>query len=166
MPPLTQLDRRLGRAVRRAVATLPNGPSSARVIARVMSPAFRVAVAVMILRRPTRPTGLRCLGAGVAAGMAARVLRDRLGRPRPGGRPDGGLPSRHAAASAAIARTAAAGAPRVGRAMAVGAAVGMAARVAAAEHDPADIAAGAALGLASARVVAMLAGGQRGRPGA
>jgi putative Ca2+/H+ antiporter (TMEM165/GDT1 family) len=50
--------------------------------------------------------------------------------------------------------------------MAVGAAVGMAARVAAAEHDPADIAAGAALGLASARAVAALAGDQRGRGGA
>jgi undecaprenyl-diphosphatase len=163
---LLQLDRRLGGAVRRAVAALPGGPSWARVIARVMSPAFRLAVAAMILRRPTRATGLRCLGAGVAAGMAARLLRDRLGRPRPGGRTDGGLPSRHAAASAAIARTAALGAPRVGRAMAVGAAVGMAARVAAAEHDPADIAAGAALGLASARAVAALAGDQRGRGGA
>ena len=130
-----------------------------------MSPAFRVAVAVMILRRRTRATGLRCLGAGVAAGMAARVLRDRLGRRRPGERADGGLPSRHAAALTAIARTAAAGAPRLGRAMAVGAVVGMAARVAAAEHDPADIAAGAALGLASARAVAVLAGGQRGRAG-
>jgi undecaprenyl-diphosphatase len=163
---LLQLDRRLGGAVRRAVATLPGGPSWARVTARVMSPAFRVAVAVMIVRRPTRATGLRCLGAGVAAGMAARVLRDRLGRPRPGGRADGGLPSRHAAASAAIARTAVDGAPRVGRAMAVGAVVGMAARVASAEHDPADIAAGAALGLASARAVSALAGGQRGRGGA
>jgi len=163
---LLQLDRRLGRAVRRLVAALPGGVSAARVIARVMSPAFRVAVAVMILRRGTRATGLRCLGAGVAAGVAARVLRDRLRRPRPGDRPDGGLPSRHAAASAAIARTAAAGAPRVGRAMAVGAVVGMAARVAVAEHDPADIAAGAAVGLASARAVALLAGDQRGRSGA
>ena len=162
---LLQLDRRLGGAVRRVVAALPGGTSAARVTARVMSPAFRVVVAVMILRRRTRATGLRCLGAGVAAGMAARVLRDRLGRRRPGERADGGLPSRHAAASAAIARTAATGAPRLGRAMAVGAVVGMAARVAAAEHDPADIAAGAALGLASARAVAVLAGGQRGRAG-
>ena len=40
----------------------------------------------------------------------------------------------------------------------------MAARVATAEHDPADIAAGAALGLASARAVALLA--KRGRAGA
>ena len=163
---LLQLDRRLGHAVRRLVGSLSWGPSAARVTARLMSPAFRVAVAVMILRRRTRATGLRCLLAGVAAGMSARMLRDRLRRPRPGDRADGGLPSRHAAASAAIARTAAAGAPRVGRAMAVGAAVGMAARVAAAEHDPADVAAGAALGLASARAVALVAGGERGRAGA
>jgi putative Ca2+/H+ antiporter (TMEM165/GDT1 family) len=38
--------------------------------------------------------------------------------------------------------------------------------VASAEHDPADIAAGAALGLACARAVSALAGGQRGRGGA
>ncbi|HMO00196.1 MAG TPA: hypothetical protein PKD59_12345 [Miltoncostaeaceae bacterium] len=163
---LLQLDRRLGGAIRRLAAAVPGGPSWARVTARVMSPAFRIAVAVMILRRPTRATGLRCLAAGVGAAVAARLLRDRLARPRPGDRADGGLPSRHAAASAAIARTAAAGAPRVGRAMAAGAVVGMAARVAAAEHDPADIAAGAALGLASARVVSALAGGQRRRAGA
>ena len=50
------------------------------------------------------------------------------------------------------------------RAMAVGAVVGMAARVAVAEHDPADIAAGAAVGRASARAVALLA--KRGRAGA
>jgi undecaprenyl-diphosphatase len=162
---LSQLDRRLGRAVRALVATLPGGRSGAVVIARVMSPAFRLAVAVMILRRRTRGTGLRCLGAGVAAGVAARILRDRLGRPRPGERGDGGLPSRHAAASAAIARTAADGAPRAGRALAAAAVVGMAARVAAAEHDPADIAAGAALGLASARAVSLFAEGARGRGG-
>jgi membrane-associated phospholipid phosphatase len=163
---LLQLDRRLGRAVRRLVGGLSWGPSAARVTAGLMSPAFRTAVAVMILRRRTRPTGLRCLVAGVAAGVSARLLRDRLRRPRPGDRADGGLPSRHAAASAAIARTAATGAPRVGRVMAVGAVVGMAARVAAAEHDPADIAAGAALGLASARAVSLVAGGERRRAGA
>jgi hypothetical protein len=39
----------------------------------------------------------------------------------------------------------------------------MAARVATAEHDPADIAAGAALGLASARAVSLLAGAPRVR---
>ena len=160
---LLQLDRHLGLTVRRLVGTLSWGPSAARVTARLMSPAFRAAVAVMILRRRTRATGLRCLAAGVTAGVTARLLRDRLRRPRPGDRADGGLPSRHAAASAAIARTAAAGAPRAGRAMAVGAVVGMAARVAAAEHDPADVAAGAALGLASARAVALVAGGERGR---
>jgi undecaprenyl-diphosphatase len=163
---LLQLDRRLGRAVRRLVGAVPAGPSWARAVARVMSPAFRVAVAVMILRRRTRATGLRCLVAGMGAGMSARMLRDRLGRPRPGDRTDGGLPSRHAAASAAIARAAAAGAPRAGRALAVGAVVGMAARVAAAEHDPADIAAGAALGLASAEVVRLVAGDPRPRAGA
>jgi len=49
--------------------------------------------------------------------------------------------------------------------MAVGAVVGMAARVAAAEHDPADVAAGAALGLVSARAVAVLTGRSAGGPG-
>jgi membrane-associated phospholipid phosphatase len=110
-------------------------------------------VALLILRRGRRRTGLHALASGVAAAMAARALRDRVGRPRPGDRPDGGFPSRHAAAAAAIARAASRREPRLGRALAAAAALGLAGRVATAEHDPADIAAGAALGLAAERLV-------------
>jgi undecaprenyl-diphosphatase len=154
---LSRLDRRLGRALRARVGVVPGGVATARAIASAMSPAFRLAVAALILRRRTRAVGLRCLGAGVAAGTGARLLRDRLGRRRPGARAQGGFPSRHAAAAAAITRAATPGAPRVARALAAGAVLGMVARVACAEHDPADIAAGAALGLASARALELLA---------
>ena len=158
MQALSRLDRRLGDALRRAAGAVPGGIAAAAIVAGVMSPAFRLAVAAMFLRRRTRGTGVRCLAAGVAAGMAARLLRDRLGRPRPGGRAEGGFPSRHAAAATAIATAARPGAPRVARVLAGAAAVGLAARVVAAEHDPADIAAGAALGLAGARAVGIVAG--------
>lgn len=154
---LSRLDRRLGHALRARVAALPAGPATARAVASAMSPAFRLTVAALILRPSTRSVGLRCLGAGVAAGTSARLLRDRVARPRPGAREQGGFPSRHAAAAAAIARAANAGAPGLARALAVGAIVGALARVACAEHDPADIAAGAALGLASARALEVLA---------
>ena len=157
MNALSTLDRGLGRAVRRAAGAVPGGPAAAAVLASVMSPAFRLVVAVMIARPGSRRVGLRCLAAGVAAGVAARVLRDRLSRPRPGRRPEGGLPSRHAAAAAAIALAASRGEPRVGRALALGAALGLTARIAAAEHDPADIVAGVALGVASARAVEIVA---------
>jgi undecaprenyl-diphosphatase len=158
MQGLSRLDRRLGDALRRVAAAVPGGLAAAAIVAGVMSPAFRLAVAAMILRRRTRGTGVRCLAAGVAAGVAARLLRDRLGRPRPGGRAEGGFPSRHAAAATAIATAASPGAPRVARVLAGAAVVGLTARVAAAEHDPADIAAGAALGLAGAGAVGIVAG--------
>ena len=160
---LSRLDRRLGGALRDAVGALPGGRPAARVAASVMSPAFRLVVAAMVLARGTRGTGLRCLAAGVAAGTAARLLRDRLGRARPGRREDGGFPSRHAAAATAIAVAASPGEPRIGRALTGAALVGLAARVAAAEHDPADILAGAALGLVSARAVGIVAGAATGR---
>ncbi|CAN0510605.1 unnamed protein product, partial [Phaeothamnion confervicola] len=104
----------------------------------------------MITRPATRRAGIEALCASVAAALAARALRDRLARPRPGAREGGGFPSRHAAASTAIATTISHRHPRLGHALGTAAALGMAARIATAEHDPADIGAGVALGLAAA----------------
>jgi len=163
MNALSTLDRGLGRAIRRTARAVPGGTRAAELVASVMSPAFRLAVAVMIARPGTRRVGLRCLGAGVAAGLVARVLRDRLSRPRPGRRAEGGFPSRHAAAAVAIALAASHGEPRIGRALALGAALGLTARIAAAEHDPADIVAGVALGVASARGVEIVAAAHAAR---
>ena len=138
------------------VARTPGGPRAARIAASGLSPGFRVLVAAMIAGRSTRRLGVEAGAAGVGAALAARLLRDRLGRPRPGSRPEGGFPSRHAAAATAIGRAVArrhrgAGAVVLGAAL-----VGMAARVATAEHDPADIVAGAALGLAAEGALAAL----------
>ncbi len=152
------MDRRLGARLRRAAGALPGGPEAAALAAAAMSPAFRVTVAVMIARPGSRRAGLEALAAGVVAATAARLLRDRLARPRPGRRAEGGFPSRHAAASAAIAVTAARHHRGLGRALAAAAGVGMLARVASAEHEPADVAAGAALGLAAARALERVAG--------
>lgn len=155
---VTEIDRRLGAAVRRAAARPPGGTWAARLAAHALSPGFRAVVAAMIARRATRPAGVRALAAGVAAAMTARALRDRVGRTRPGARTEGGFPSRHAAAAAAIAGTVARRHARLGRALAVCAAVGLAGRVAVAEHEPADIAAGAGLGIAVAAVLARAPG--------
>lgn len=155
---LTRIDRRAGAGVRHAVAGLPGGRAAAAVAARALSPGFRVVVAVMIARAGSRRAGLEALAAGVAAATAARLLRDRLARRRPGARADGGFPSRHAAAAVAICGAAARRHPGLGRALAAAAVVGLAARVASAQHDPADIAAGAALGLAADRALHRLAG--------
>lgn len=127
-----------------------------------MSPAFRIVVALMIADRRTRPAGLRALAAGGGAALAARALRDRLDRPRPGGRAEGGFPSRHAAAACAIAATAGRAHPRLHAALAAAAGAGSLARVAAAEHEPADILAGAALGLVTAAALGRIAPGRVG----
>jgi len=111
-----------------------------------MSPGFRIVVALLIADRARRITGLAALAAGVGGAMAARALRDRLGRRRPGERQEGGFPSRHAAAAAAIAVTVLRREPRIGVALVGAAVVGGVARVATAEHEPADILAGAILG--------------------
>lgn len=148
MQRLSRIDRRLGAAVRSSVAAVPRGPRAASAIAGTMSPGFRVAVALLIATRGRRGTGLRALGAGVGAALAARVLRDRLGRRRPGPRIEGGFPSRHAAAAAAIAATVARDDPPLGRMLGAAAVIGGLARIADAEHEPADIAVGTALGLA------------------
>ncbi len=155
---LTRLDRRAGARLRAAVAALPGGRAAARLAAGALSPGFRVAVALMIARAGSRRAGLEALAAGAGAATAARLLRDRLARRRPGGRAEGGFPSRHAAAAAAIARATARRHPALGRALAAAAVVGLAARVASADHDPADIAAGAALGLAADRALERLLG--------
>lgn len=144
---LARADRTAGRAVRRAGAHLPGAASGARIAARTLSPAFRGAVVALVLVRPTRPAGVAALGAGVAAGLAARAMRDRIGRRRPGARGDGGFPSRHAAASVAIARAVQRRRPAVGAALWGVALAGLLGRVVTADHDPADIVAGAVVGL-------------------
>lgn len=140
--------------MRRAAGSAPALHRAADGAARALSPAFRAGVAVLIVVPRTRRTGLEALVAGVAAGMSARVLRDAIGRRRPGRRADGGFPSRHGAAAAAIARAVHRRNPPLGVVMAVAACAGLAGRVATAQHEPADIAAGAALGLAVERAAA------------
>ncbi|MGD9571198.1 MAG: phosphatase PAP2 family protein [Thermoleophilia bacterium] len=157
MRALLRLDRRLGAGVRRAAAATPGAQATATALAETMSPAFRIVVGALIVVPATRATGVRALAAGAGASLVARALRDRLGRPRPGARTEGGFPSRHAAASAAIAATVGAGLPRAGGALTAAAAAGLLARVATAEHEPADILAGVALGLATAAALERLA---------
>jgi len=154
---LDSLDRRAGAAARAVVRRLPGGGRIARAASGSLAPSFRAVVALLLLRPATRRVGIEALCAGAAAAAAARGLRDRLGRPRPGARPDGGLPSRHASAAVAIAAAVGRRRPGLGRALAAGAALGLAGRVASAEHDPLDVAAGAALGLVAARAVAGMA---------
>ncbi|MFM8828800.1 MAG: phosphatase PAP2 family protein [Actinomycetota bacterium] len=67
-------------------------------------------------------------------------------------RNEGGFPSRHAASSTAIALVVARQRPVLGAAAILGAVAGLAARVAAADHDPLDVVAGAGLGAAVARI--------------
>lgn len=162
---LARLDRRLGAAARAAAAAVPGAPGVARVGARAMSPGFRIVVALLIASRRRRALGLRTLAAAVSAAMLARVLRDRLGRRRPGARAEGGFPSRHAAASAAIATTVLPAAPGLGTALAAAAAAGGAARVVTAEHEPADIAAGAALGVGIGFIMGFAARQRHGNSG-
>jgi len=153
---LTGIDRRAGAVLRSTVARAPGGSRAARIAASALSPGFRVLVAAMIAVPSTRRAGLQAGAAGVGAAVAARLLRDRLGRPRPGSRQDGGFPSRHAAAATAIGRAIARRHPAAGALVLCAALVGMAGRVATAEHDPADILAGAALGLAAESALATL----------
>ncbi len=159
MRAISRLDRRSGDSLRRAARAVPGCGGAATVVARSMSPAFRVTVAAMIVRPATRRTGLEALAAGVVAAIVARLLRDRLGRRRPGARAEGGFPSRHAAASWAIAGVVARRDGRVGGVLALAAGLGGAARIAAAEHEPGDIAAGIALGLATSWGLGVLADG-------
>jgi len=140
-------DRRLGEALRRAVGRVPGGVRAGRMVSGAMEPAFQALVAAMLVRPDARPAGVRALVGGAAASTLARVVRDAVGRPRPGDRRDAGFPSRHAAAAVAIARAAGRRHRSLRPWLACASIVGLAARVAAAEHDPADIAAGALIGL-------------------
>jgi membrane-associated phospholipid phosphatase len=155
---LTRIDRRAGARLRGAVRAVPGGRGAAALLAAALSPGFRLLVALMIVRPGSRRAGLEALAAGVGAAMTARLLRDRLARRRPGPRDEGGFPSRHAAAATAIARAAGRRHRRLGRGLAAAAALGLVARVASADHDPADIAAGAALGVGVARGLECLVG--------
>lgn len=151
--------------MRGLVRRLPGGSWTAAAVAAAMSPAFRGVVGLLIAFPRTRATGGRALVAAVAAAMAARVMRDALGRPRPGPRDEGGFPSRHAAAAAAIAATVARELPQLGTGLGVACTAGSLARVAHGDHEPADIAAGAVLGVAVAAVVSAAATVTRDRHG-
>ena len=154
--PLSELDRRAGRAVRDAVGRRPEMLQAAQVGSAAFAPAFRIAVAVAVLDRDTRREGLNALlSAGTAAGVAL-LARDAIGRPRPGDRRDAGFPSRHAAAGAAIAASASKG-TGAGAALWLGTALGSACRVATGEHEVGDVVAGAALGVLVATSVNALA---------
>jgi len=162
---LARADRRAGRLLRARAARHPAAAQAARLAAAALSPGVRGAVAVLVLAPASRRTGLRGLGAGVAAALLARALRDRIGRRRPGDREEGGFPSRHAAAAVAVTLAVLPHAPRAGRALAAATVVAVPARVLSGDHDPADLLAGAALGAAVGRALAALplprAGGVR-----
>lgn len=151
---LGRIDRRSGAAIRRRVDRSAALHRAAPFVARAMSPSFRALVAVLVATRGTRKVGLTSLAASVAAALIAKALRDHLGRTRPGTRAEAGFPSRHSAASVAIAVAVASQHRRAGQALGGVAILGMAARVAAAEHELADVIVGAALGWAVAASVA------------
>ena len=142
----SSFDRRLGQAIRTAVASLPGGAVVARAAAESMAPAFEGIVVAMLTRPGLRRSGVVAGAAAVCAATSARVARDAIGRPRPGERPDGGLPSRHAAAAVAITCAVVRRHRGLGRVLGVAAAVGLLGRIATGDHDPADIAAGALVG--------------------
>jgi membrane-associated phospholipid phosphatase len=154
---LSRRDRQAGAALRRTVARSPALVRAARIIAGAMSPGFRTVVVGLVATRRTRGTGLVALAASVASALIAKVLRDRLGRARPGARTEAGFPSRHSAASVAIAVVVSERHPMAGQVLGVAAIVGMAARVATAEHEPGDVLCGAAVGGAVATAIARAA---------
>lgn len=145
-------DRRAGRMVRARVAAVPGGHETARLAADTLAPAFQLLALGLALMPGSRMVGLRAALAGALAGFLARVARDAIGRPRPGDRDEGGFPSRHAASSAAITVVIVRERPLIGAAASVLAATGLIARVAAADHEPLDIVAGAGLGAAVGRL--------------
>ncbi|MEQ8834810.1 MAG: phosphatase PAP2 family protein [Miltoncostaeaceae bacterium] len=157
---LARADRRAGRAVRDAARGRPGPARALSASARLLSPAFRTATAVLVALPATRGTGVRALVAAGAAATLARVLRDALGRRRPGIRAEAGFPSRHAAAAVAIAATVAADRRALGATLGASAAVGMAGRVVTGDHDPADLVAGAVLGAAVAALMTRVGRGR------
>jgi undecaprenyl-diphosphatase len=150
---VVRADRRVGALARQRVGAVRGGPEVARLVADATAPAFQVLVGLLIVLPGSRITGLRALAAGGAAATIARVARESIDRPRPGARADGGFPSRHASTATAIALVVARDRPVIGGLALVTAAAGLAARVASADHDPLDIAAGAGLGAVVARVM-------------
>jgi membrane-associated phospholipid phosphatase len=156
------MDRALGRQVRDGAARV-GVAEPLRFAGRALAPAFRGMLVVLVWRRRTRSTAIEAILASLLAAGVARMLRDAIGRPRPGPREDGGFPSRHAAAAAAIAASTAGrsvGVPIIGAA----AVTGLFGRVVSGEHDPADIGAGVALGVAASaicRTVARVVGARR-----
>jgi len=154
-----RLDREVGARLRSRIAGRGRVARTLAVAGGVMSPVYRVLVLVLILWRPTRTRGVRALVAAASAALIARRLRDEIARPRPGVRPEGGMPSRHAAAAVAIAGIVAERRRGLGLPMGVITAIGLTGRISTGDHDPADVIAGALLGGIVARVVARL-----GRP--
>jgi len=153
---INRLDRELGARMRGRVARRGRIARTLAVAGGTMSPLYRIMILALILWRPTRMRGIRALIGAVAAAMIARRMRDGIARPRPGGRAEGGLPSRHAAAAVAIAGIVAERRRRLGLPMAVITAIGLSGRISTGDHDPADVVAGAVLGGVVARVVARM----------
>ena len=146
-----RLDRALGRRMRAGVSS--EGARRARLVSGGMAPAFQALVGVMIAVRRTRRTGVILLIAAVTAALIALVARDRLDRRRPGPRADGGMPSRHAAAAAAIASALGQRGSMLSPLAWIGVAAGSAARVLAGDHEAGDVLAGAALGTVIGRLM-------------
>lgn len=158
---LSELDRRAGQALREIVNQRPEALRVAQVGSEAFAPTFRLAVAAAVMGRATRRQGVHALlSAGTAAGVA-RLARDAIGRPRPGSRREGGFPSRHAAAGAAIATSASKAPPGIGATLWVAMAIGSACRVATGEHEVGDVVAGAALGVLVAAIFDAVAGAPR-----
>jgi membrane-associated phospholipid phosphatase len=160
-----RLDRRAGAWVRARLSRRPRADRTARLAATALGPAFRALIVVLLSRPGGRRDGIEALASATLAAGLARALRDRIGRPRPGPRTEGGMPSRHAAAAVAIATSVGRRRPAAGRALAGAAALGLLGRVASGDHDPADILAGGALGRVAAACVAAGAGCLARTPG-
>ena len=157
MTGLGSFDRRLGRRMRDALAVLPGGTRAGRVASESLAPAFEALVVALLTRPGARRAGLETLLSGAAASTVARLARDAIARPRPGPRPEGGFPSRHAAAAVAIAGAATRHHPRLRPWLAAAIVAGLAGRVATGDHEPSDIVAGAVLGWSVDRLVARAA---------
>ena len=141
-------DRALGRSVRAAIRTRAPGATDALGLAgRLLSPAFRGVVVLLLLDPRRRREGSAALLATVTAATIARHTRTRIDRRRPGDRVEGGFPSRHAAAAVALVSAVGGARTPLGRTAAAAATVGLLGRVVRADHDPADIAAGAVVGM-------------------
>lgn len=155
---LSAVDRRIGAELRRATTGRPGGAETAHLAAESMAPFFVLLVGAMIAVPATRRTGGLMLVAGGGASLLARSLRDRLARPRPGPRAEGGMPSRHAAAATAISAVLGAAGSALAPIAWIATALGGGARIASGHHEPADILAGAGLGATVGAAVSLLAG--------